>query len=181
MRSLILHSDCRTSPAAAVEGDAARLTRSRLALSFRVTGDLSRLKLPSPAQPGRKDGLWRTTCLEAFLCPEGGEAYYELNLSPSGEWAAYRFDGYRAGMRPADLEPGVEMRLLDDGFELRAEIGLDGAPSLAASPRWRVGLSAVIEATEGGVGYWALAHGPGKPDFHHADCFALDLQATGRP
>lgn len=181
MRPLILHPDCHNSPAVAVIGAAARPSRAQLALFFRVTGDLSRLKLPSPAQPGRRDGLWRTTCLEAFLRPDGGEAYYELNLSPSGEWASYRFDGYRAGMTPADLEPWLKMRLLHDGFEVRAEIGLDGAPALAASPRWRVGLSAVIETTEGGVGHWALAHGPGKPNFHHADCFALDVQETERP
>jgi hypothetical protein len=26
-----------------------------------------------------------------------------------------------------------------------------------------------------------LAHPPGKPDFHHSDCFALELPATVRP
>ena len=25
-----------------------------------------------------------------------------------------------------------------------------------------------------------LAHPPGKPDFHHPDCFALTLEARGR-
>jgi hypothetical protein len=38
-----------------------------------------------------------------------------------------------------------------------------------------LGLSAVLEATNGDKSYWALAHPPGKPDFHHADCFALEL------
>jgi hypothetical protein len=40
---------------------------------------------------------------------------------------------------------------------------------------WRLGLSAVIEDTRGSLSYWALAHPPGKPDFHHADGFALEL------
>ena len=40
---------------------------------------------------------------------------------------------------------------------------------------WRLGLSAVIEDTNGHKSYWALAHPPGKPDFHHADCFAYEL------
>ena len=44
-----------------------------------------------------------------------------------------------------------------------------------ANASWRLGLSAVIEDTSGGKSYWALAHPPGKPDFHHADCFALEL------
>jgi hypothetical protein len=39
----------------------------------------------------------------------------------------------------------------------------------------RLGLSAVVEATDGGLSYWALRHPPGKPDFHHIDAFALQL------
>jgi hypothetical protein len=33
----------------------------------------------------------------------------------------------------------------------------------------------VIEEAGGGISYWALAHPPGRPDFHHADGFALEL------
>jgi hypothetical protein len=40
-----------------------------------------------------------------------------------------------------------------------------------------LGLSAVIEETSGAKSYWALAHPPGRPDFHHADGFALMLDA----
>jgi hypothetical protein len=36
----------------------------------------------------------------------------------------------------------------------------------------------VIEETNGRKSYWALAHPPGKPDFHHSDCFALGLPAA---
>ncbi len=39
----------------------------------------------------------------------------------------------------------------------------------------RLALSAVIEDSDGGLSYWALAHPRGKPDFHHADSFALTL------
>ena len=41
-----------------------------------------------------------------------------------------------------------------------------------------LGLSAVIEEADGNVSYWALAHPPGKPDFHHSDCLALELPAA---
>jgi hypothetical protein len=34
----------------------------------------------------------------------------------------------------------------------------------------------VLEENDGGKSYWALAHSPAKPDFHHTDCFALELQ-----
>jgi hypothetical protein len=43
---------------------------------------------------------------------------------------------------------------------------------------WRLGLSAVIEETNGTISYWAVAHPPGKADFHHSDCFALELTAA---
>ena len=35
-----------------------------------------------------------------------GRGYIELNFSPSSQWAAYRFDDYRSGMRdePAEVE-----------------------------------------------------------------------------
>jgi hypothetical protein len=39
----------------------------------------------------------------------------------------------------------------------------------------RLGLSAVIEATDGTISYWALAHPSDKPDFHHPDSFVLEL------
>jgi hypothetical protein len=38
-----------------------------------------------------------------------------------------------------------------------------------------IGLSAVVEATDGSLSYWALAHAPGRPDFHHAHSFGLEL------
>jgi hypothetical protein len=34
----------------------------------------------------------------------------------------------------------------------------------------------VIEDADGSLSYWALAHPPGRPDFHHTEAFALDLE-----
>ncbi len=39
-----------------------------------------------------------------------------------------------------------------------------------------LGLSVVIEEESGALSYWALRHAPGKPDFHHASAFALELR-----
>jgi hypothetical protein len=39
----------------------------------------------------------------------------------------------------------------------------------------RLGLSAVVEASDGTLSYWALNHPVAKPDFHHPDSFALEL------
>ena len=45
----------------------------------------------------------------------------------------------------------------------------------------RIALSAVIEEVDGTKSYWALRHPPGAPDFHHPDCFALELPAPEAP
>ena len=133
------------------------------------------LAVPESLPPGRADGLWQRTCCELFLKPEGGEAYIEFNLSPSGQWAAYAFDGYRAGMRNLELpvDPHIELERQGRSFVLEAEVDLASIPPgrLAAS------LSAVIEEADGTKSYWALRHPPGQPDFHHADGFVLELSA----
>jgi hypothetical protein len=168
--ALKLHPDSPCRPPHAVEVELVR-AGSELALTFVVTGEISRIILPEPMAPMRRDELWRRTCFEAFARPIPGEAYFEFNLAPSGEWAGYRFEDYRQGMSaPADIAaPAIETRRAPDRFELAARIAL---PFAGAA---RLGLSAVIEAADGTRDYWALAHPPGKPDFHHACAFALDL------
>jgi hypothetical protein len=42
----------------------------------------------------------------------------------------------------------------------------------------KLGLSAVIEEKDGTLSYWALAHPPGRADFHDPACFALELPAA---
>lgn len=141
--------------------------------------DAEAVFFPPFAGKGRAEELWRTTCFEMFLRPAGGDAYVELNLSPSERWAAYDFTGYRQGMtdRPMPHEPectartGQKMAIFDAAVPLA---GLPAGPSQA-------GLCAVIEEKGGVLSYWALAHPPGKPDFHHPACFALALAAPQRP
>lgn len=126
--------------------------------------------LPGSPRAGRADGLWRTTCFEVFAGLSDG-SYAEFNLSPSKEWAAYGFDGYRKGMR--DLAGSVEVfkvERLRDGLEVCAWLNWTNWPGSR-----RIGLSAVIEGTDGNISYWALAHPSDKPDFHHPDSFALVL------
>ena len=168
------HPDFPCESVAAIAVAVARPRAGRLELAFSVRGATSALVLPPPAAAVRTDGLWRHTCFEAFL--GAGEGYYEFNLSPSGAWAAYRFDGYRQGMAAADVaSPASGVARRADGFDLTAAIDL---PPDAAGP---LGLSAVIEEAGGRLSYWALAHPPGRPDFHHADCFAAELPAPERP
>jgi hypothetical protein len=58
---------------------------------------------------------------------------------------------------------------------LQATVPIDRLPALSRKTPWRLGLSAVIEDKAGHMSYWALAHPPGKPDFHHMDCFAYEF------
>ncbi len=182
-QALTLHPDSPCGAAIEIVAEATRLGPGALWLRYRVSGEVGALSLPSAAEPARADGLWRHTCFEAFLRAAPGGAYDEFNFAPSTQWAAYRFAGYREGMRAAPEvdTPKIEVDSSDDAFELRAELALDRLPELPRDAPWQLGLSAVIEEAGGRLSYWALAHPPGRPDFHHSDCFALELAAALRP
>jgi len=144
-----------------------------LSLGFTLTGALQALAIPAPAEPARTDHLWEHTCFEAFLADPRTEGYCELNLAPSGAWAAYRFRRYREGGEPAlELEPRLVVHRWPDRLEVHALVRLP--PELAGRPL-RVGLSAVVEQAGGNLTYWALRHPSARPDFHHPSAFALDL------
>jgi hypothetical protein len=154
-----------------VEARAERRTDYRLRLVYTVIGE--ELLLPDPEPPSRADELWRTTCFEAFVAAPEGDAYLEINLSPSGRWALYAFDSYRQGMgSPPAAAPGIEATRSPGRFELAADIDLAG---LAPAGPWRVALTAVIERADGAKSYWSLAHPQGKPDFHDIAGFVLSL------
>jgi hypothetical protein len=172
-QGLRLHPDSHCDAVAAIDVSIARPRRNTLVLTYVVNGTIEALALPKVVKPARTGELWQHTCFEAFIRPAAGDAYYEFNFSPSTQWAAYRFDGYRSGMAVASeiAAPKFELRTGANSLTLQTSLQLEALPS----PKWRLGLSAVIEETNGGKSYWALAHPPGKPDFHHADCFALEL------
>jgi hypothetical protein len=145
-----------------------------LRVRWRIEGT-QRLVVPPFAGKGRTDDLWQTTCFELYLKPLGGEAYCELNLSPSERWNAYDFDGYRAGMRerPFPHEPECTMRQGSSFAIFDAAVPVAGLPGQDCS----MGLSAILEEEGGKKSYWALAHPEGKPDFHAPACFAVALPA----
>jgi hypothetical protein len=166
--ALVRHpaSRCDAIDSASVEIDGPVIT-------FEVRGRIGELLIPPPAAPERTDGLWRHTCFEAFVRKEG-EGYEEFNFSPSGQWAAYAFSGYRAGMAPLDIPPPlIETEVSEDSLLVRVTLQQE------RRGRCRIGLAAVIEEKGGNISYWALNHPPGAPDFHHRDCFALDLPPAG--
>jgi hypothetical protein len=147
--------------------------RDILTLAFVLEGKLSGLRIPEPRVSRQVQDLWQHTCFEAFLMAEEGPGYREFNFSPSGEWAAYTFRGYRDGGKlEIDMAPIIVVHRSADRLELHAEIRPDCLPR---GRSLQLGLSAVVEDADGALSYWALRHPPGKPDFHHADAFALQL------
>jgi len=170
------HPDSPGLAAARVEVTVARPRADRLVLSYVVTGKISDIRLPPTVPAARADGLWQHTCFEAFVRAASGPSYYEFNFAPSTQWAAYRFDSYRSGMGAAEIgTPEIEGRSNPDSYTLQASLELDRLPDLPSEASWRLALSALIEDQNGRKSYWALAHPPGKPDFHHADSFALEF------
>jgi hypothetical protein len=144
-----------------------------LQLRYLLDAHVPRLRVPPPAAASRTDELWKHTCFEAFVKPHGAAFYYEINLSPSSQWALYRFDAYREGMQAAEIAkpPAISLRRSDYHMELDAALNLEALPELTGKSAWKVALSAVIESEDGRMSYWALRHAAGKPDFHHPDSF----------
>lgn len=168
------------TPGAAVRSLAAYVDRDvygLLAVSFRLAGDLSRLRIPEPQPPGCADALWEHTCFEAFVAVAESAAYHEFNFAPSGQWAIYAFSAYRESEPLVDeaLAPRIAVRRAADQLTLDAVVRLDRLSSLHQHAPLRIGLSAVIEDATGTCSYWALHHPSGKADFHHQDNFALRL------
>jgi hypothetical protein len=153
-----------------------------LALTFICKGNVAHLRIPSPQRPRRADGLWQHTCFEVFIGKDDSPGYFEFNFSPSGEWAAYGFRGYRDGgsIEDDNLDPRIVVRSSAEALELEAVIRLDRLPAMRPGTKLRLGLSAVIEDNDGRLSHWALKHPPGKPDFHHPDSFAFELSLPGQ-
>lgn len=145
-------------------------------IRYTVEVPLDELQLDETLKPERMDGLWKTTCFEAFVKPEGSAGYCEFNFAPSGAWAAYRFSGYREGMDdlPMASIPALTKTVNESHFVLEALFAL--APE-HSSTEVRLAVTAVIEEANGTKSYWSLAHPHGSPDFHHPDCFTLSLPA----
>ena len=149
-----------------------------LDIGFRLAGEISRIRLPAPGavRPGTR--LWEHTCFEVFVAREREPAYHELNVAPSREWAVHAFRAYRdAAAGPCALPaPDVAVRRSDELIELDARVSLLHLSPSYAEARLRIGLCAVVETDDGRRSYWAIRHSSDKPDFHHADAFALWLE-----
>ncbi len=179
-RALRIHPDSLCSAVTQVEAEVSRPSAGSLALYYFVTGNIDDLRMPSPLAAAHTDELWRHTCFEAFVRTSPGDTYYEFNFAPSTQWAAYRFSSYRSGMSVVRevVAPRIKMQSSPTCYRLQASVELDQMTGPPNDGLWRIGLAAVIEEMSDRKSYWALAHPPGKADFHHSDGFALEFPKT---
>lgn len=147
----------------------------RLVFRLTVTGMAHVLPADQATNPERRDGLWRQTCAELFVGAVGAPGYLEWNLSPTGHWNLYRFDGYREGGRPEPAIVDAAPHVTRQTGQLAVEATLPLAPVRLADLALEVGVSAVIAEKGGALSHWALHHPAERPDFHDRRGFVLRL------
>ena len=155
--------------------------KTGLSLHYRLTGKLEALNiplLPACASCPRKpvDGLWQHTCFELFVAAADTPDYREFNFAPSGDWASYAFSDYRERdpTVPSIGAPQISLNWSGDSLELNVVLAPALLPNVTKGTL-KLGLSAVIKATDGSTSFWALRHPGGTPDFHLRDSFTLSL------
>lgn len=148
----------------------AELPDGRLMLRYKVDG-CGALVVPPFKGHGRADDLWKTTCFELFLY-DGDGRYREFNFSPSGQWAAYSFSGYRHRAEDVPLREGPEIRH-EKGERLFMQTVFLNAGILQGAER--AALAVVLEEHGRRPSYWAMAHNGLKPDFHDPFGFRIPV------
>jgi hypothetical protein len=152
------------------------LATPAIEIEYSLSGEIDKLLIPTRSTSKHADNLWQHTCFEAFIAAADSESYFEFNFAPSGEWAIYRFDSYRNGMNAIDTQPPIITTTRNaNNLVVNVTVNLKSFLDLKNRIELRLALAAAIEDNNGALSYWALAHPPGKPDFHHRDSFALTL------
>lgn len=149
-----------------------------LVLSYGIHGLNLDLHVPTPHVPAPADALWSTTCCELFVAPAGAASYREFNFSPSGQWATLDFSDYRQPSATAVSLPPPVINCQRTENHLQLDVALS-RQALPAGESFEIALSIVLQTQDGHLGYWALGHTPGKPDFHRRSGFMLQLDPHG--
>ncbi len=157
------------------------LEGTQLTVAYLLSGDLDKVTIPSLGLGGgRRDRLWEQTCFELFWAsgpvPTTTTPYWEINLSPSGDWNVFALDGYRQGLKEeatiSRLSFGVARK--PEGICLNLWNMDIGDLVNVNQPLW-LGISAVIVLESREQTYWAIAHPGSEADFHHHGSFVLSL------
>lgn len=166
----------RVMPAIGLGGRIAR-QNSLLVLHYLLLGNLDQIRFPPPSpSPSRKDDLWKATCFEFFLAVKDQPAYWEFNMSPSGDWNVYRMDAYRRiDFREETKIPQLPFEIKRDLDRWSLDVAVDLTPLVRPKQELQIGVTAVIQTKDGRESYWALAHPTPQADFHARESFTLVL------
>lgn len=160
-----------------VESQVYVVSDDEVILEYFLVGPTRHLHFP-PLHEGedvlRRDELWKTTCLEAFFSfdQDSDSPYLEVNCSPNGDWNAYAFTGYRQGMRP---DGTASVHLIHRALESDEAIFRVKIQSPALKNFKHLGITAVIEFSDGSKSYFALTHSGPQADFHNKSSFTHSL------
>ena len=162
-------------PQIQITGEIERM-ETQLSIRYVVTGEVDSILLPSISNTvSRKHDLWKATCFEFFLAPKDGQAYWEFNMSPSGDWNVYVMDAYRQiNMREEMALTKLPFRFQKSDTDLTLDISLDLSAILSARQQIQVGITTILQTTDGNESYWALTHPGAQADFHLRESFLIE-------
>ncbi|BAZ66428.1 MAG: DOMON-like domain-containing protein [Pelatocladus maniniholoensis HA4357-MV3] len=149
---------------------------NQLNLCYVLSGDLEKVAIASPSNtPKRKHELWEDTCFEFFLSVKNSDKYWEFNLSPTGDWNIYRFDGYRQGMQEETAFSILPFNVQHQSDSLVVVLEMDLSKIILLEEILQIAITTVIKSKDGEVSYWALIHQEKEADFHLRDSFIIEL------
>ncbi|MEC4813989.1 MAG: DOMON-like domain-containing protein [Scytonema sp. PMC 1069.18] len=173
--SLYPFPSTKSLPKLKIAGNIARYD-NQLTITYALFGDLQQVVIPSVSDiPTRKHELWKDTCFEFFIGVQDSEQYWEFNLSPTGDWNVYHFNGYRQGMQEETDFTTLPFSIYNQADSVTLAINIDLDKIISLEQSLDVAIASVIKHNDGEDSYWALTHQGEKPDFHLRDSFTIKL------
>lgn len=141
----------------------------------------------------RQDGLWKSTCFEIFVAASATDSspvkpYFEINISPSGNWQCYRFDDYRQAQSVSNTFAVTQSSASHHAEHCSLSCTVEYSLPQFVTTSLNISISAILEmqpartsridvAMPGSseLTYYALTHPSKQPDFHLASSRLLKL------
>lgn len=147
---------------------------TRIQVRFNLGGEIHLLSYPElKSDVARADELWKTTCFEVFMKLVDQAAYWEYNLSPSGDWNVYRFQAYRQQQQREASITHIDIDVKKSDHKLQTLTASLPLPPVLRDQPLCLGVSSVVEDKQGHKHFYALNHVAAKPDFHDHKSFTI--------
>ena len=163
-------------PAIEIAGQVAR-QGNLLSIRYSVQGDIEDIRLPVRSEsPARKHDLWKAACFEFFLAVKDQPEYWEFNLSPSGDWNVYTMEAYRqVNMREEVAFSELPFEFTKTMNQLSLDVAVYPGVLSQRQNVLQIGITVIIQTTDGSETYWALTHPGPRADFHLRESFVIEL------